>query len=124
MASRAISIRTSSSESHTRKPNGSLPISPSELRYLHKYLDGDFQNYWDIRRCGTSIGFKKINCPVCGHEPQLVARVGEDFVWYSYRKYKAVLTHVVDAHLKKPALMHRRILAEQARREAKKAVAA
>jgi len=50
--------------------------------------------------------------------------VGEDFVWYSYRKYKAVLTHVVDAHLKKPALMHRRILAEQARREAKKAVAA
>jgi hypothetical protein len=46
--------------------------------------------------------------------------VGEDFLWYSYRKYKAVLAHVIDAHLKKPALTHRRILAEQARREAKK----
>lgn len=46
-------------------------------------------------------------------------------MWYSYRRYKAVLCHVIDEHLKKPALTHRRILADQARREARrKAVSA
>lgn len=120
MASRTLSIRTSSSGSHTQRQNGSLPISKQELKPLHDYLEGDFQNYWDIRRCGDSIGFRRINCPCCPYDPKLSARVGEDFAWYNYRKYKAVMAHMVDAHLKKLALTNRRILAEQARREAKK----
>lgn len=125
MALHVVSTRTSSSGSHTRKRKDSLPILHSELKSLHRYLDGEFQNYWDIRRFGgNKIGLKKINCPLCPYEPKLAARVGENFVWYSYRKYQAVLTHVIDAHLKREALTHRRILADQARREAKKIAAA
>jgi hypothetical protein len=46
--------------------------------------------------------------------------VGEDFIWYSYRKYKAVLTHIVETHLKRQALTNRRIQAEHKRLEAPK----
>lgn len=111
-------IGTSSSGSPTLRRKGSSPISASELRSLQKYLDGDWQNFWDIRRCGKGIGFAHIDCPVCGFQPQIGARVGDNFIWYSYRKYKAVLTHVVTAHCHQQALTHRRIAAEEKRKQA------
>jgi hypothetical protein len=84
---------------------------------MARHLDGDFQNYWRLRRCGKSIGFWRVDCPACGYYPQ--SRPGEDYFKYTNRRYRAVLSHMLERHLKQKALTYRRIEAEQKRREDK-----
>jgi hypothetical protein len=40
-------------------------------------------------------------------------------VWYSYRKYRWLCDHLFSAHCKQEALTHRRIMAQQARIDAR-----
>jgi hypothetical protein len=44
---------------------------------------------------------------------------GEDLVWYSYRKYRALCEHLFSVHCRKDALTYRRMVAEEARIKAR-----
>jgi hypothetical protein len=45
----------------------------------------------------------------------------ENFVWYSYRKYRALCNHVFTEHTRQSALAYRRIVAQQKRLDKKQA---
>lgn len=61
----------------------------------------------------------EIKCALCPWKPpkQLSS---EDFVWYSYRKYRALCNHVFSEHCRQSALTYRRIVAQQKRMEVKR----
>lgn len=98
-----------------QKQNELSRFSGRDLASLQKYLDGDFQNFWDIRRFGRNVG-TLIKCPVCSALPPKY-QGGGDFIFNSYRKRAWLANHLVVAHLHDKALTHRRIEAEHLRRE-------
>jgi hypothetical protein len=72
---------------------------------MQKYLDSQFQDFWDVRRCGNNIGLL-IKCPACPWVPPS-QNAGEDFVWYGYRKWRALANHMVVEHCRAKALSFR-----------------
>ena len=79
------------------------------------YLDRDFQNFWDVRRCGKSYGLR-IKCPACNAEPPS-QRDNEDFIMYGYRKWRWLANHMVSAHMADRAERFRRRHAEEGSKE-------
>ena len=114
----AASIRKSLSASRWPKPKGSSPFLAKDLASLQAYLDHDYQNFWDVRRCGNSVGLL-IRCAVCGVDPPKPKK-GENWIWYGYRKWRWMAEHLVSKHCREAALTHRRIVAEHKRLEAKR----
>jgi hypothetical protein len=110
----------SSSASVTPRRSDLSAYSQRDLASLQRYLDGDFQNFWNIRRFGKRLG-TVIQCACCDWAPPK-AKHGEDLVWYSYRKYRALCEHLFSAHLRKEALTHRRIAASVQRKRGKQTV--
>lgn len=117
----ASSTNTSASASRSPKRNASSEFSAKDLVSLQKSLDRDFQNFWDIRRYGTHLGVE-IKCALCDWRPPKQT-ANEDFVWYSYRKYRALCNHVFTDHCRQAGLAHRRIVAQQKRLEKKQKAA-
>jgi hypothetical protein len=86
---------------------------------LQTSLDGDFQSCYQPRRYGSGIGPDKIDCEVCGYDPKHVTRgLSEDYWKYSYRKWRAVVIHMLWNHLRQQMLTHRRIVAKEKERNA------
>src|SRR5262245_44913264 len=110
--------KTSSSASATQRPSGSSAYSAKDLASLQRYLDRDFQNFWDIRRYGKRLG-TAIKCACCDWVPPKAGK-NEDLVWYSYRKYRVLCEHLFSAHLSREALTHRRIAATAKRMGSKR----
>lgn len=52
---------------------------------------------------------------MCSEVPPIKAWESEDFIAYSYRKWKWLCNHLVSRHARKEALVHRRIEAEERR---------
>lgn len=115
------SAATSASASPSRKSRGSSEFSARDLASLQKFLDRDFQNFWDIRRYGNHLG-TEIKCALCPWRPPAQNK-GEHFVWYSYRKYRALCNHVFTDHCRQSALSYRRIVANEKRLQKKQKAA-
>ena len=116
------STNTSSSASRSPKRSALSEFSAKDLAYLQKSLDRDFQNFWDIRRYGNHLG-TEIKCALCPWRPPKQG-ASEDFVWYSYRKYRALCNHVFTGHCRQAGLAYRRIVAQQKRLDKKQHKAA
>src|SRR6266404_322603 len=99
--------------SRIQKQNDLSRFSARDLGSLQRFLDSDFQNFWDIRRYGNHVG-TEIKCALCPWRPPGQTK-GEDFVWYSYRKYRALCNHIFTAHTREQALKYRRLAAGQKR---------
>lgn len=99
--------------SRIQKSNDLSRFSGKDLASLQRYLDGDFQNFWDIRRFGKNVG-TLIKCPVCGDLPPKAYNTAS-FIFNSYRKRAWLANHLVVVHLHDKALTHRRIEAEHKR---------
>jgi len=68
-----------------------------------------------VKRFGKNLG-TVIKCALCPWTPPK-AEKGEDFMWYNYRKYRALCEHLFDKHCRREALTNRRIVAQQKRIE-------
>jgi hypothetical protein len=75
------------------------------MESLHRFLDTSFQNYFDVRRFGAHVGLE-IKCPACPWLPPK-QNANEDFVWYGYRKWRALASHMASEHCSKQALSYR-----------------
>lgn len=57
----------------------------------------------------------EIKCPACDELPPLKRWEQEDFVAYSYRKWKWLANHMATDHMRDISLKHRRITAREHR---------
>lgn len=102
----------SSLGSRVRNSKEPLPPSRKDLASLQVWLDRDFQDFWEVRRFGANFGLR-IRCSCCGMDaPSRGAN--EDIVWYGYRKWRWLATHLVSTHCRAQAntYQHRRAIKE------------